>query len=391
VIIAVARGNNLSVVREANMYLVIDTIMKYGPVSIEDIVFKTRLSRPTILTLLKEITSENIVYRSGYDESMGGRQAALYSINGSAYYAMGINLDYPPIYLSISDLCGVIIYTCNEVYDPAMPAEEVLENMIALIESSIAKAGIDRHKLIGLGLGIPGTVNTIHNTSGVIDRLPGWDKLDIKNAILERTRLNTFLRNDVDLAGFSEMKLLPDKVDNMLYIVNSTGVGMAIFIKGRIYGGQFGNAGYLGHTCIDIDGEKCYCGKKGCAEIYCSQKNSDDEYSSISFPLINERASAGDHIAQVVLTKAARAFGTVISNAVLQLDIPFVVIGGLSGCENTWFFELVQEIVAENTRTFSMTPVELRCGALPINSWSIGGCQFVIDDFFKRPKLTLTV
>ena len=75
------KTNNLSIIKQANQCLVLNTVMDYEPITVDDIAHKTRLSRPTILTLLKQLTRDKIIYVSGRAESLGGRQAALYSIN----------------------------------------------------------------------------------------------------------------------------------------------------------------------------------------------------------------------------------------------------------------------------------------------------------------------
>ena len=49
-----------------------------------------------------------------------------------------------------------------------------------------------------------------------------------------------------------------------------TGVGGGIIINGKLFEGNHGKGGELGHVVIQVDGEQCSCGRKGCLEAYSS-------------------------------------------------------------------------------------------------------------------------
>jgi DNA-binding MarR family transcriptional regulator len=66
------KANHTKVVKEANKFLVLSCIREYEPISQEQIVMRTRLSRPTVVNIVKELLEENLIEKSGYGESNGG-------------------------------------------------------------------------------------------------------------------------------------------------------------------------------------------------------------------------------------------------------------------------------------------------------------------------------
>ena len=391
------RANSISIIKEANLCLVLNTVMEYEPVTVENIVFKTRLSRPTILNSLKELISEGIVCISGLAESLGGRQASLYSVDVSKKFAVGIDFDYPPLRLSISNIKGQPVYSRVCDLDTSLNALEIADTIAGIIDESIAKADIDKSTVIGVGLGIPGTVDIRKNKAVKIDRLPSWVNVPIDKIIQERTGLKVYVRNNAHLLGLAEKNLLDKDTKELLYFINSVGIGMAVFIGGQMYEGTSGNAGYIGHTSIDINGELCECGGKGCVELYCSKKNIEEKYAQrknggkIPYNEILKKCDEGDRDAVELFTTAGKYLGTAISNAVRMFDIPVIVVGGLGCGEDHVFFKTVKSTVIEHTASFSIREVKVLPGRLTEDDFGLGGCQFMIEKLLSQPKLIFKV
>ena len=103
-----AKRNNIKLLKEANKILVLQCIMKLAPISTEEILKHTGLSRPTVINLLKELTDEEIVTKAGFSESSGGRSAALLALNGEKHFALGIDFEFPAVRMAIANMKGDI-------------------------------------------------------------------------------------------------------------------------------------------------------------------------------------------------------------------------------------------------------------------------------------------
>ena len=75
------KANNTRMIKKANLFLVYDAIKTHEPLSVEDIVRHTMLSRPTVLSGIAELVDDTAIKKSGFGQSFGGRQPALYSLN----------------------------------------------------------------------------------------------------------------------------------------------------------------------------------------------------------------------------------------------------------------------------------------------------------------------
>ena len=71
------KGNNLSDVKKANRQVVYECIWSHKAVTMTDIAYMTHLSRPTVTSLVQEMTADNLVVKSGYGTSNGGRNVRI--------------------------------------------------------------------------------------------------------------------------------------------------------------------------------------------------------------------------------------------------------------------------------------------------------------------------
>ncbi len=395
------KANSTHLIKKANRCLVLNTIMEYEPMTIEDIVYKTRLSRPTVLNLIKDLTIDKIIIKSGFEETMGGRHPALYSFNTKFYFVMGIDLDLPPARLTISDLKGRNIYSRKWEIGLDSDINAIIESLVNNIEESLKESHIDKTSVIGIGVGIPGIVDTRENNAVKIDRVHGWINVPINKILNEKTGINIFIRNDAHLLAMVEKRMLNIKGENFLYVVHRSGIGMAVFINNSLYEGAHGNSGYLGHASININGEKCECGKAGCLEIYCSKRavinnyliqnnpKKSSNYSSLTFNDILIKADNGDKIAYKILQEAGRHLGLGISNAIKLFDVSTVIIGDLICNKNNIFFTSIYDTIKTNTNLYAINEINLRLGKLSDETYGLGGCYFVIDKFFNEPVFKL--
>jgi len=389
------KTKNKKLIKNTNQYLVLNTIKNFGPLTIEDMVFHTRLSRPTILNIIKHFISENIIYKSGLAESTVGRQPSLFSLNSKAYYAIGIDFDFPPVRLAISDLNGNLVYTRSWDYSVEDDISTITKVLIENIKISIEESGINKELFLGIGIGLPAIIDISHNTAVKIDRIKEWHNVSIEKRISAEIGLNVYIRNDAHLLGMVEKSLLGNDVKHVIYVVHRSGIGMAAFINDTLYEGIHGNSGYIGHTSININGQTCECGKRGCLELYSSKRAIVAEYerqtkqdSKITFDEMVDRSRKGDDIASAILSEAGKNFGIGISNAIKLFDISNVILGDSVTDENNVFFAAFKQSVEFNTSNYTNEPIRITLGQLKRDAYGLGGCYFILDKFFNLTKPT---
>ena len=385
------KNNSVGLVKQANRSIVIETIMSNRVVTIEGIVRFAKLSRPTVLGIIKDLSNENLVIKAGLATSEIGRQAVLYSLNSHAFYALGIDIDGPPVRLSISDLNGVSLYNTEFSIALTDSGEQVAETIVQNINRSIVEAGIDATKILGIGLGVPGVINLAENRIEFISRIKGCLQLSVSDLIGKKTGLPVYVRNDAHLLGLAEYSL-KKLTGDLIYVIHRSGIGSAIIVSGNVFAGPHGNAGYLGHSTINANGRQCDCGRIGCLETYCSKRAIVADYFKQSgvqatYPEIVQLADDGDPVAKEIFAEAGRILGLGICNAIKMYDIATVVVGELGCDEKHVFFESICESIRQNTVEYMRTPPVVVLGKLDESEFGLGGCHYVLKKFFRRPEL----
>ncbi|MGV9989215.1 ROK family protein [Streptomyces sp. NPDC003374] len=190
-----------------------------------------------------------------------------------------------------------------------------------------------------LGIGSAGPVDASAGTVSPVN-VPGWRDYPLA----ERARA---------AAGGLPVELIGDGVaitaaehwqgaarghDNALCMVVSTGVGGGLILGGHLHSGPTGNAGHIGHISVDLDGDPCPCGSRGCVERIASGPNiarralengwrpgPDGDASAAA---VAAAARAGDPVAVASFERAARALAAGIAATATLVEIDIAVIGG---------------------------------------------------------------
>lgn len=390
----VNRANNIKIVKKANTYLVLSTIRKFEYITVENIISNTGLSRPTVLNIIKELTDKQIVKKAGFAESEVGRSPVLYSLNTEGFFAIGVDIDGPPVHIAVSDINGKLVYSDKFELSEDANVETIRTLISNSINKLIIKNDIHRDNILGIGLGLPASIDIVNNCALNVSRLQVLANQPIADMISKDTGIDVVVRNDAHLIGVAEKRRLDQNANDLLCIVYRTGIGMATILNNELYSGRTGNSGYIGHTTIDFNGKKCACGRRGCLEGLTSKRAIRESYreatgSSLGYRAILALADNGDKIAIDICKDAGNYLGIGIANMVKIFDIYNVVIADICCSEKHVLFKSISKSVKENISPYLKKPCKLYPGSLNDEELALGGCNFVIDEFFVSPELVL--
>ncbi|MCE5344225.1 MAG: ROK family transcriptional regulator, partial [Eubacteriales bacterium] len=173
------QGNNIKLLKEANKYLILQCITKCAPVSTEEIVKRTNLSRPTVLDGIRALTDENMIIRVGYSESSGGRAAGLWGLDGNHHFAMGIDFEFPQVRMVIANMNSEIRSSRTLSYPRDIEKAALLENLYTEFNRFIDETPVAKSDIDGVGIGLPGVIDTVNGISMNIERIRGWHDVHI--------------------------------------------------------------------------------------------------------------------------------------------------------------------------------------------------------------------
>jgi predicted NBD/HSP70 family sugar kinase len=264
-----------------------------------------------------------------------------------------------------------------------------------VINEGIEVLGISSDNIVGVGMGVPGLIDINRNVITHIPRLPCLYESQIAKRIEDEMGIRVYVCNDVKLIALADSQVADANYENMLYVAYRCGIGMAILHKQDIYNGEYGNSGYLGHTTIDPAGDLCSCGNHGCLELYCSRAVLIKKYNGMgtdhidTFGELLALADDGSRDAQEVLGWGGRYLGIAIANAVKLFDISVVMIGDLCDNMECYYFKVIKQAVKDCTIYMGDRDITFLLGSNEEDNYAIGGCRFVIEKFFRSPKLRL--
>lgn len=377
-------ANSLSDVKKANRQLTYECIRKQKQITMTELERITQLSRPTIVGLVHEMEKEGLVLKVGYGKSSGGRSPVLYGANARAAFAMGVDFEFPAVRLAISDLDCNLIFSSISYYPVDADKDTVLKLLLEQIEDALQQSGIDRKKLLGMGVGMPGVIDYKKNRSVIFERIQGWEEVplgDILGAYLQKP---VYICNDVNLISLAERKLMIEEdIPDMLYIIMRTGIGMAIWNDGKLLQGENGNAGRLGHMMVNSHGPKCRCGSRGCLGLYTSARAMCNMYFQMKGVEVKKAselialANKGDAVANQVLETSGQYLGIGIVNVANLFDISRVVVS--ASFDVSELMKHANVAIDNRERYVLRKKIDVRVGKLQEQKYGLGGCLLVLD------------
>lgn len=238
------------------------------------------------------------------------------------------------------------------------------------------KKGIDQviekylKQIVGIGIGSPGVVAAKKGMVEHPPNLPGWEKVPLGKIIEKEYKIDTFVENDANAAAVGELIFGAGKgIDNFIMVTLGTGVGSGLIIDGKLYRGETGAAGELGHITIDYKGPKCNCGNIGCVETYVGNNYMvervsaelgnhaeskifellDNNLGQLSPKIICDAANGGDPYAKSVVIETGKYLGYGLASVVNLLDISKIIVGGGVAGFGKLLFDSIQDTIKERT------------------------------------------
>lgn len=262
-------------------------------------------------------------------------------------------------------------------------ADEGPDKVIQQIKKAIKQiSNKSKVKILGIGIGTPGIVSSKKGTVENPPNFPGWDIIPLRKIIKKEFQTDVFIENDANAAAIGELIYGSGKnIESFIMLTLGTGVGGGIILDRKIYRGELGAAGEIGHVTIDHNGPQCNCGSRGCIEAYVGNKylisrirndisNHTDsllkkmvetEENELSPKLIYDAACRDDEYAIEIITDVGKYLGYGIASVVNLLDVTNIIVGGGLGGFGKILFDSFEKTLIERV----MKPFKSRIKVKP--------------------------
>lgn len=236
--------------RQANTAAVLRTLAERGPASLATLRGLTRLSRPTLESILAQLTADQLVTltdpRPADGSGGAGRPARKYLINPDARFVAGVDVGRHKVLVAVADLTGAVRSWQRADVPAGLGGPELLALVQRTIVAATARIPIAIDQLHGIAVGVPGAVDR----SGRITRsvvVPQWSGHDIGRELSDWGGIKTMIGNDANLAVLAEQRLGAARMcRDVIYILAGRRTRAAFMINTTVVTGRDGEAGEIG-------------------------------------------------------------------------------------------------------------------------------------------------
>jgi predicted NBD/HSP70 family sugar kinase len=328
--------------RRTNRATVLSRLYFDGPLSRFELSGLTGLSAATVSNVTGELVRERLVVEAGQVESDGGRPRVLLRVDPEYAMVAGVDIGETGVKAELFDLA------MNRLAAVDLPLPSHHPEPAAVVAQAAAGlrevlTGVDEAKVLGVGVGVPGTVE--QDPVRVHAQTIGWHDVPLADLLREAgVAVPVFVENGAKTQGQAEMWFGAGRgARHAVILLIGSGVGASVITDGTLYRGSTSSAGEWGHTTIHYGGRKCRCGASGCLEAYVGGEAIVDRYQAVrrgkSAAGTDEQASlaallvAADRskTAARVLDEAADHLGAGIANLVNLFNPERIVLGGWAG------------------------------------------------------------
>ncbi|WP_326822249.1 ROK family protein [Streptosporangium sp. NBC_01756] len=370
--------------RRGNRAVLLRTLYFEGPTSRHELSGLTGLSAASVSNVTGDLITDNVVVEAGLVESDGGRPRVLLRVNPEFGYAIGVDVGETHVRVELFDL------DMNErakAEYPLRPARHdvdlVVRHILAGIEAVLAAGDVDPARVLGVGIGVPGIVES-GPESLIHAQTFGWDAVPLGTLLRAGTSLPLYIDNGAKTMGQAELWFGAGRgTRHTIVALIGSGAGASIITDGITYRGANSSAGEWGHTKIAVGGRPCRCGGRGCLEAYIGAE-SILERAGLSIEIPDEQAALADLVRAggPVIEETADYLGAGLANLINLFNPERIVIGGWAGLMlGRHHLTRIKRSAADNSLTQPYGTASIVLGRLGPDAVALGAATLVVEDF----------
>lgn len=338
-----AKGATVRDLRRRNRGRILRTLLLAGETTRADLARECSLSTATAANVVSDLIAEGLVQETGSLPSDGGRPISRLSADTDSAYFIGADVGESGITVELFDLG---LNRVDRVFDE-LPSRAARPEMIAKALSDAVSAIRTANdnmadRLLGLGLGLPGIVETTpHGRTTIYAQTLDWGPVDLHDVYNDNS-IPVYADNGAKTMATAEAwRGGARNVDHCVVALVGRGLGAGFIVNGTVLRGLSSSAGEWGHTKISIGGAQCACGAQGCLEAYVGgnaivQRWKDsggtpqgpDEHALTQ---LITAADKDDDTASRILDDTLETLGAGLANLVNLFNPEKLIIGGWTG------------------------------------------------------------
>lgn len=338
---------------------------------------KLNISLPTVTGNLNHLRGLGLIRNAGSLESTGGRKPAIHRYVPDARFALGIDITRNHLSIVLIDL-GLNIISSKRIRIVYKETEEYFCAIKLEVENTLKLRAPDRGRLLGAGVSLPVIVGA--DQKSVTYATVIHTSSDIYKKISACIDAPVLLFNDANSAGLAE-SWKANYTQPMTYLSLSSSVGGASMNSHNIYTGVNWRGCEFGHMTIVPGGKRCYCGRYGCLDAYCSSNVLSDFTQGDVKQFFTELKSGKNKGLSHVFDQYMDYLAIAVNNLRMCYDCN-IVLGGQVGAYMADYIDIFrQKAIALNP--FEQDPSFIQVCHYRTEASAVGAAIYYINQFIQ--------
>lgn len=258
--------------REINKFHVLEAIRHHGQISRVEISERTLLSGTTVSAITGALIEEGLIHAihtPANGEMQRGRPRVLLGLVPDAAYVLGIKISDALTTVTLVDLRGETVLSLQLPIRMARQPVEVIADLIEdALEECVTRSGVDRGRLKGIGIGVPGLVDPRSGRS-YSSSVFGEREVPLGSILGERTGLPVRLEKPANLLALAESWFGHAQREKSFAVVAlDQTVSLGLWLADDLHRGASTLGPTFGHIKVGGDGMPCDCGQRDCLNAY---------------------------------------------------------------------------------------------------------------------------
>ncbi|QDV48873.1 ROK family transcriptional regulator [Gimesia fumaroli] len=256
------------ILSQMNERMVLRILRSNGPSSRAEVKRLSGVTAPTVSKAVSSLLKSGMLEEYEEAATSRGRPAKKLRLAEETAQVIGLVIDTPTCTLVATGLDGNIREKKQIEFKTPDTYEALLQKVSEEVNKLKSTHGV---RTWGVGISLPGLFDSHEGRSILSPNVPITNSQYVRKDLSKRTGLQCVVLQETDALCLAERHAgLARDMDDFAMLDASTGIGLGVFIEGRLLKGSSGLAGEIGHLPMVPDGVKCGCGRSGCLETIAS-------------------------------------------------------------------------------------------------------------------------
>jgi predicted NBD/HSP70 family sugar kinase len=385
---------NYRLLKDLNSNVVLNLVRTNAPISGAKLAKITGMRPSTIHNILKTLERQRLITRIGTGDStkLGGRRPTLWKIRGNYGYVIGIQLEINEIEIVLVDVNSKQIDEQKITTKSYKNLSEIKDKIVKVVDTILIKNRIDKSKLLGIGFGVSGLVNTETGKIIKTSLLPSSEQpIDFEEYMEQYFGVPIYVENDANAAVLAEKWFgKAAGVENIIYILtvvgpSGFGIGFGLILNDQIYRGS--NM-YAGETeLFDLNIEKILKTICGCEEPGLTIRGQYIDIKELQLDHLINALEEGNELAIRFFVEIGSIVGEELIKVINMLDPYMVVVGGEILDANSFILDPIRQSVNKKLSNNGNRQIEIVGSSFSRYSIALGAATIILKKIFQDPSV----